>query len=337
VHVLSHDSTAKGVVADGASFHRLERAVQFSASDVLDPAIEIAHLLDHIWESPLLVEDFRRLAAELRPDVVLVDHSLGSVLIEARTSPAPTGVLYHTVYGPDGRDRMVAHFSGRPLSSDPANSFRALLESLPLVLVFSHAAFNPQTDFPPSVHHVGPIREPSAPAEWPRRYPDRPLVLVSLSTSFMNQQATLQRICDAVSSLPLEALVTTGESVVAAELTAGENVELRAFAPHDQVLDHADLVITHAGHGTVMAAVGAGVPLLCLPMGRDQPGNAARVEALGLGRVLSPAARPGEIAAVATAMLNDPTLGHACRAFAAGLSRFGDLGRAADLVEGLAP
>ena len=33
-----------------------------------------------------------------------------------------------------------------------------------------------------------------------------------------------------------------------------------------------------------MAGAGAGVPMLCMPMGRDQPFVASRVEALGLGR-----------------------------------------------------
>jgi len=32
----------------------------------------------------------------------------------------------------------------------------------------------------------------------------------------------------------------------------------------------ADLVITHAGHGTLMRALSHGLPLVCLPMGRDQ-------------------------------------------------------------------
>ena len=36
-------------------------------------------------------------------------------------------------------------------------------------------------------------------------------------------------------------------------------------------------VVTHAGHGTIMRALAHGIPLLCLPMGRDQDDNAARV------------------------------------------------------------
>ena len=106
--------------------------------------------------------------------------------------------------------------------------------------------------------------------------------------------------------------------------------------PHDEVLPSADLVITHAGHGTVCAGAGAGVPMLCLPMGRDQPGVAERVEALGLGRSLSPDASPEAIGTAVAAMLADAGQRGASRAFAATVSRFGDAARAVALVERVA-
>jgi UDP:flavonoid glycosyltransferase YjiC (YdhE family) len=83
-------------------------------------------------------------------------------------------------------------------------------------------------------------------------------------------------------------------------------------------------------------SAGAGVPCLCFPNGRDQNDNAARVEALGFGRSLSPDATPVEIGEAVMAMLDDHAARAACRAFASRVSRFGDLSRAADLVEELA-
>ena len=43
------------------------------------------------------------------------------------------------------------------------------------------------------------------------------------------------------------------------------------------MLPHAALVVTHAGWQTINAALADGVPLVCVPDGRDQPDNAARV------------------------------------------------------------
>jgi UDP:flavonoid glycosyltransferase YjiC (YdhE family) len=67
-------------------------------------------------------------------------------------------------------------------------------------------------------------------------------------------------------------------------------------------------VITHAGAGTTMAALGHGVPLLCLPLGRDQLFNAERIWDLGAGRMLTPDADSDAIAKVATDILSDGRL-----------------------------
>jgi UDP:flavonoid glycosyltransferase YjiC (YdhE family) len=82
-----------------------------------------------------------------------------------------------------------------------------------------------------------------------------------------------------------------------------------------------------------MYSAGAGKPTLCLPNGRDQHDNAARVEALGLGRMLPPDATPAAIRSAVMDMLGDETLRSVSRSFASGVSRFGELTHAADLVE----
>jgi len=49
------------------------------------------------------------------------------------------------------------------------------------------------------------------------------------------------------------------------------------------VLPYCSAVVTHGGHGTVLKALAAGVPLVIAPLGRDQPDNAARVIHAGAG------------------------------------------------------
>jgi UDP:flavonoid glycosyltransferase YjiC (YdhE family) len=53
------------------------------------------------------------------------------------------------------------------------------------------------------------------------------------------------------------------------------------------VLEHAALMITHAGHGSVMSALSHGVPLVCVPFGRDQPDVARRAKRTGAAVVLT--------------------------------------------------
>jgi len=211
-----------------------------------------------------------------------------------------------------------------------------LLERAPLVLAASYRDFGTQTSVARHVHFVGPIREAIVSAPWPRRCPDLPFVLVSLSSTFQGQGSTLRNICTALARLPLEVLVTTGRGYSPDSLPVSDTLEARSFVPHDAVLPSVDLVVTHAGLGTLMYSAGAGVPSLCFPNGRDQNDNAARIAALGLGRALSPDATPAEIGDAVMGMLRDQVSRRTCHAFASRVKRFGDLARAADVIEQLA-
>ena len=47
-------------------------------------------------------------------------------------------------------------------------------------------------------------------------------------------------------------------------------------------------MISHCGHGTTIKSLAAGVPMICVPMGRDQDATAACVAKQGAGIVLPP-------------------------------------------------
>jgi UDP:flavonoid glycosyltransferase YjiC (YdhE family) len=99
----------------------------------------------------------------------------------------------------------------------------------------------------------------------------RPLVLVGLSSTVMRQEGLLQRIAEALGQLQVEGLITTGPAVDPALIAAPPNVTVTRWVRHADVLPGCSLIITHGGHGTVMKALAAGVPLLVVPLGRDQP------------------------------------------------------------------
>ena len=63
------------------------------------------------------------------------------------------------------------------------------------------------------------------------------------------------------------------------------------------MLPHVDLVITHGGHGTVIRALAGGVPVMVVPISRDQPDNAARVVHHGVGIKVSKRSSPTKFAA----------------------------------------
>ena len=160
-----------------------------------------------------------------------------------------------------------------------------------------------------------------------------PLVLVSLSTSEQGQADLLQRCADAVAQMPVNAIVTTGPAIDPASVKAGANTQVVRYTPHAEIISSASLVITHAGFGTTMAALGRGVPLLCTPMGRDQYFNAGRVQDLGAGRMLMPDSDSDAIAQAATDVLMDGRFTDGAKRMAVAIGGYGGAAQGADALE----
>jgi len=334
VHVLTHDSLAEAAAADGGRFHALANAAQWDPAQPRTNEEEGAFVVQDVVGSPAFAADFLAVQDAVRPDICLIDAMLISTLNLAIERRLRFAAINHIAWVREGGCAGFLNSIAASLPGPAAGStFFDLLERAPLVLATSYPQFATQADFAAHIHFVGPIREPVVHGPWPRRSADRPFVLVSLSSMFQGQESTLRNICEALSALPIEVLVTTGRGIAPDALPVSDNVEARSFVPHDAVLPSVDLVVTHAGLGTLMYSAGAGKPTLCLPNGRDQNDNAARVEALGLGRALSPEAAPAEIGGAVMDMLGDKAFCAASRSFAAGVSRFGELAHAADLIE----
>ena len=164
---------------------------------------------------------------------------------------------------------------------------------------------------PHYVRYVGPlIRDPVWAMSWASPWPSgdqRPLIVVAFSTSFQNHAACVQRIIDACEHLSVRVLVTLGGSLRVDELTSALNTYVVESAPHSEVMRDASLVITHGGHGSVMTALIARVPLLVIPHGRDQGDNAARVVVRGAGLMLPPAASVDDLHATIARLLEEPS------------------------------
>ena len=130
-------------------------------------------------------------------------------------------------------------------------------------------------------------------------------MLVALSSKFQDQAELLQRIVDALRPLPVRGVVMTDLGIDPASVDAPPHVQVVQSAPHGEVLREAALTVTHAGHGTVIKTLAAGVPLVCLPMGRDQLDVAARVVHARAGQRLDPVAPADSIASAISDVLAD--------------------------------
>jgi len=262
-------------------------------------------------------------AAEIerdRPDVLVVDVMLVSALAAAEASGVPTVALVHTLYSfLDGFDGMVSGALGlvnparaelgvAPLDPAAGSLVSQLLDRCALVLAATASALDrPTRPVGPNVRFIGLQPDPPIADGPPLELPSGgPLVLVSLSTTYQHQESVLGAILGALGGLPVEAVVTLGLELDADQLPSPPpNCILRRWVPHAALLPEARVVVTHAGHGTVIAALTQGVPLVCIPMGRDQGGNAERVAADGCGVVLAATAGPDEVADAIREVLTD--------------------------------
>ena len=291
--------------------------------------------------------------AELRrepADAVIASVFVFGAHIAAQAEAVPVGVLIPNVFalpgwgvppigpglkpmrGPVGRlrDAVLGKMTTRLFDKgiDDLNAARRAHGLAPLdhvldqfteadrVLILTSRAFEYEQYSPPAhVRFCGPrLDDPVWAGDWTEPAGDDPLVLVGLSSTFMDHEDVLRRAAAALGELPVRGLVTTGPAIDPAAIDAPANVRVVGSAPHSRVLPRSAAVVTHAGHGTVIKALAAGVPLVCLPLGRDQLDNAARVDHHGAGLRLKPTADVAAITAAVRRVVDEPS-------FAAGAQR----------------
>jgi MGT family glycosyltransferase len=284
----------------------------------------------------------------VRPDAMTVDFMMQGGLAAAEARGVPAINLVHIVWPlptpgvpPFGmglrprndrlgrtRDRVFTWLFERLYRPGlkPLNEARKELGLDPLDTVFDQwtrvavalILTAPEFDFagdaplPPNVHHAGPVIDQEADVggwdpPWPPDHPD-PLVVASFSTTYQAQSDLAGRVISALGELPVRGLITTGPAIDVSKLTIPANVEVRDWVPHAAVLRDASLVVSHGGLGTVHAALAADVPIVCLPHGRDQEDNAARVVEASAGTKLPKRASVARLRTAIAAAVDDEGL-----------------------------
>lgn len=164
----------------------------------------------------------------------------------------------------------------------------------------------------------------------------RPTVLVSFSTTFQDQKPVIARCIKALATLPYNGIVTLGPAVSTQGLPSAANVEVVTSASHDDLVPKCTAIVCHGGHGTLLRPLMHGVPAVVLPMGRDHPENAARLEWSGAGIRLPRHASPRRIAKAVRNVVEQPHYADAAKAIGLKIRADTDQGwTAARSVEGL--
>jgi UDP:flavonoid glycosyltransferase YjiC (YdhE family) len=311
----------------------------------------------------------RALVADERPDVVVSDILTLAPALAAELEGVPSATLIPHV-DPRGAPgfppyslgaRLPRTSAGRRLwrSFDPVigrglelgrtelNETRSRLGLAPLSHVhggvsrgLALVATFPQLEYPrppePGTHVVGPLQwePPFGAVELPDGDPAWPLVLIAPSTAQDREGRMLRAALEGLSSLPVRVLASTNRRGDVAGFDVPANARLVDWVSYARTMPRCDLVVCHAGHGTLMRAMSAGVPVVACPAAGDMNENAARVDWAGVGvrlprRLVS--AR-GLRLAVQRA-LADPSLAARARELATWAAERDPADRAAALVE----
>lgn len=303
VSCLGSPSLREPMQRAGISLIPLERGQAFDPLARL-PLSESLAVQKELFFGHGMQEDFLRVCKDMGPDLVVIDFCQVSAIASAIQLGLPTVILTHTLLG-----RILPHWDRTFLqqindclekTALPAVRSTAEFWEKSRAVLAATASMLDEDHWPgtnPRIVYTGPIFEPG---ELPPPAGDAepvlpPKILISFSTTFMEQLEPMRQAMLAASGLEVHATVTTGPAIRPSELPGAPNLEVVEWVSHARILPQVSVAIVHAGHSSVAKALSFGVPLLCMPLGRDQHYVAERVAQLGAGLVVQGNASSGEI------------------------------------------
>lgn len=360
VTYFSSPAFADKVAATGAIPRSYEQMEAFAQTRQGSHAIHQGTLVAESTHA-LLPEVFAAVEAE-RPDYLMFDMSAPWADIAGRRYGIPALAsfphlpFYWRMVGDDGRIfskllasvkpgeghwrqlqkqtyRIIKDFDLR----SPAD-INVLSSSAEMNIVFSSRYFQPYADkFDDSYVYVGPevdINRPETPMEI-RKTADQKLIYIAVSTVYEADMTFFEKCIAAFADPRYAVIMSIGRSVDPADL--GEipgNITAVQYTPQLQILQAADLFITHGGMNSINEAITFGVPMIVIPGTIEQTVNAARIEELHGGRFLRPdKLTVDDLRDTAVTILNDPAIPPALEKIRVSFEEAGGVPRAADAID----
>ncbi len=249
-----------------------------------------------------------------RPDLVVCEETDFGALVVAEALGLPYATVLVIAEGSFVRPDAIAGplDEVRAVYGLPPDPTLAALGRYLVLSPFPPGFRNPAAPLPATSHGFRAMPSDADPDDapaWLASLRDAPTVYLTLGTIYNVESGDLfQRALAGLRDLPVNLIVTVGRDIDPAELgPQPAHVHVEGYVPQALLLPHCDLVVCHGGSGSTMGALSYGLPLVLLPLGADQPLNAARCETLGVGVALDViTATPLQIRDAAVAVLGDP-------------------------------
>jgi len=299
---------------------------------------------------PIIAAALAPAATRSAADVLVIDCLLFGALSAAELLDLPVAMIVHFLAYESLRDEPEFWDDEQVVAVNPTRAGLGLpplpdtggtlqLWSTPDVSLSLPPREWMKTSLPDNVVIVGPIAsEPARDGTWdlPWATDDPcPLVVISMSSTYMHQESSLERLAQAANAQDVDVVLSLAGALPASAITVPDSVVVRDWINFETVLPHATLFATHGGQASVSAGLVHGIPMLLLPLGRDQTRVGAHVEESGAGILLEEDVLVADIAASMEALLKDPGYRERAEQLGASIQAFGNGRLAVDILEGL--
>ena len=114
---------------------------------------------------------------------------------------------------------------------------------------------------------------------------NRPVIYISLGTIIKGDTAFFQNCIESFRGETVDVIISVGQKFDIKKLkNVPENIHIYPSVPQIEVLEYADVFVTHGGMNSVSESLVKGTPMVVIPFVSDQPVNATQIAALGLGK-----------------------------------------------------
>jgi MGT family glycosyltransferase len=155
-----------------------------------------------------------------------------------------------------------------------------------LNLLIDIPEYGPTNNLPNNFHYIGPmVWEPNIDLpEWYNSI-DRNKPCIYFTMGSTGYPKFFQEAIDLFGNTDYQCIITTAG--MAHFDSVPSNIYICDYAPGNEIMKIADLVVCHGGNGTIYQALSNGVPIIGIPTMHDQEFNLDRVIELGAGIQLS--------------------------------------------------
>ena len=287
-----------------------------------------------------MVPDLLTIAGEWRPDLIVREGmEYGGCLVAERLGIPHASVAGNAYAALDSPE--INYFPGnRLMVAEPLARHRERLGLPPdpevrMPFRHLHLAFTPPAWDGASVarpdnirflRHTSTVPPGAQLPDWVEQLPDRPTVFASLGTVFNKTPGVLEAIVTALAEEPANVIVAIGRDQDPTRFgPQPDHIHLEAYLPQPLLLAHCDAFLTHGGFNSVKEALGAGVPMVVVPISADQPYSAERSAAIGVARTVGAGDRtPDAIRDAVRQVLADPGYRTGARGFQAEMTALPD-------------